>query len=138
MDTATREDALSQVPLFAELSKTELRSISGLMTPITVPAGRQLIREGQFGREFLVLIDGKATVTRQGEFLANISSGDFVGEMSLVTGDPCNATVVADSDSTLAALNRREFTTLLDKNPGLVRNILTGAIRRLQTATELS
>jgi CRP-like cAMP-binding protein len=101
------------------------------MTPVRVQAGRDLTREGETGREFLIIVDGTATVRRQGRVVATLGTGDFVGELSMLAGVPRTATVTADTDLTVEALNRREFTSLLDQNPRLARKVMVGAIRRL-------
>jgi hypothetical protein len=83
------------------------------------------------GREFLIIVDGTATVRRQGRVVATLGTGDFVGELSMLAGVPRTATVTADTDLTVEALNRREFASLLDQNPRLARKVMVGAIRRL-------
>ena len=68
---------------------------------------------------------------RGGKVIATLGAGDFVGELSMLAGIPRTATVTADSDLTVEALNRREFASLLDESPRLARKVLIGAIRRL-------
>ena len=58
------QDQLKGIELFSELSKKELRSVSRLMTAVNVKAGKALMTEGEVGREFLVLLEGEATVRR--------------------------------------------------------------------------
>lgn len=130
-NTTTTRTPLAELELFADLSKSELRSLVRLMTPVRVRAGRDLTREGETGREFMIIVDGTATVRRGGKVIATLGAGDFVGELSMLAGIPRTATVTADSDLTVEALNRREFASLLDESPRLARKVLIGAIRRL-------
>jgi CRP-like cAMP-binding protein len=130
-NTATTRTPLAELELFADLSKSELRSLVRLMTPVRVRAGRDLTREGETGREFMIIVDGTATVRRGGKVIATLGAGDFVGELSMLAGIPRTATVTADSDLTVEALNRGEFASLLDESPRLARKVLIGAIRRL-------
>ena len=130
-DTSTTQTHLTDLDLFADLSRSELRAVQRLMTPVRVRAGRDLTREGETGREFLIIVDGTATVRRQGRVVATLGTGDFVGELSMLAGVPRTATVTADTDLTVEALNRREFASLLDQNPRLARKVMVGAIRRL-------
>ena len=130
-DTSTSPTPLTDLDLFAGLSRSELRAVQRLMTPVRVRAGRDLTREGEPGREFLIIVDGTATVRRQGRVVATLGTGDFVGELSMLAGVPRTATVTADTDLTVEALNRREFASLLDQNPRLARKVMVGAIRRL-------
>ena len=125
------DDRLSSIPMFADCSKKELRSISRLMTQLSIPAGKELIRQGEPGREFMIILDGSAEVSRDGEVIAELGSGDFLGEIAVLSGAPRNATVIATSELAIEALNRREFMTLLDENPKLAKKILLGAVQRL-------
>ena len=124
-------DQLKSIELFSELSKKDIKSISRLMTSINVKAGRELMREGDPGREFLVIVSGSATVRRKNRVIATVGSGDFLGELAVVAGVPRTATVTADTDMVLSVLNRREFSALLDDQPRIARKILVGAVRRL-------
>lgn len=123
--------ALAEIELFAELSKQERGRLASLMTPLRVEAGRVLTREGAQGREFLIISEGTAAVSRGGHEIARLGPGDFFGELSLVAGIPRTATVTADTEMVVNALNRREFAALLDESPAVARKILVGAVRRL-------
>ena len=122
---------LQNIDLFSELSKKDLRSVSRLMTEVPFKAGRDLMVEGSSGREFMVILDGEATVRRKGRVLARVGAGDFLGELAVIAGVPRTATVTADTDMVLSVLNRREFSSLLDEQPGIARKVLVGAVRRL-------
>ena len=101
-NTATTRTPLAELELFADLSKSELRSLVRLMTPVRVRAGRDLTREGETGREFMIIVDGTATVRRQGRVIATLGTGDFVGELSMLAGVPRTATVTADNPANIA------------------------------------
>ena len=122
---------LAEIGLFAALSERERRRVGKLITPVRVEEGRVLTSEGAPGREFIVISEGSATVARGGHRIAQLGPGDFFGELSLVTGIPQTATVTADTDMVVNALNQREFRTLLDVNPALARKILMSAVCRL-------
>ena len=125
------DGTLADIGLFAELSKQERRRVASLITPLRVEAGRVLTREGAHGREFMIISEGTAAVSRAGHEIARLGPGDFFGELSLVAGIPRTATVTADTDMVVNALNRREFAALLDGSPDLAKKILVGAVRRL-------
>jgi CRP/FNR family cyclic AMP-dependent transcriptional regulator len=126
------DDRLRDVSIFSELSKKELKSVSRLMTQLSVKDGRELTRQGEPGREFLIILEGTATVKRNGRKVADLGAGDFLGELAVLSGAPRTATVTATSDMTLEALNRREFMAVLDESPTLAKKILIGAVKRLQ------
>ena len=76
--------------------------------------------------------DGLASVRRGSRRVATLGPGDFLGEMSLITGTPRSATVTAETDMVLEILNRREFSSLLDENPTVARKVMVSAVKRLQ------
>lgn len=125
------DSALAEIDFFSELSKQELKRVASLMTPLRVEEGRLLTREGSQGREFMIISEGSATVSRGGREVARLGPGDFFGELSLVAGIPRTATVTADSEMVVNALNRREFAAMLDGSPVLAKKILVGAVHRL-------
>lgn len=132
----TLAETLPNIELFSELSKKELKNIAGLMTPIQVKKGRVLTEEGAPGREFMIIVEGIATVRRKGKVLAKLGPGDFFGELAVVAGVPRTATVIADTDMIIETLNRREFSSLLDESPRIAKKILVGAVRRLHEIEE--
>src|ERR1700730_15163726 len=89
---------LTEVPLFSACSRRELRTVSGLTTELSLPAGKVVTSEGQAGREFVVILQGKATVSIGGTEIATLGRGDFFGEIALLDGGPRTATVIAETD----------------------------------------
>src|SRR5262249_60952990 len=85
--------AISRVPLFHRCSKRQLVRIAQLADEIELPAGRVLTKEGARGREFFVILEGSAKVQRNGQVIASLCGGDFLGEIALVTDVPRTATV---------------------------------------------
>ncbi len=125
------EDKLKEISIFSECSNKELKSISKLLTQVSVKSGRILTTQGDPGREFMIIVEGQATVRRDGKVLATLGPGDFFGELAVIAGVPRNATITADTDMIIEALNRREFSSLLDESPKIAKKILVGAVTRL-------
>ena len=88
-------ELLRAVPLFSGCTSKELGQISALGDELHQPAGAELITEGVKGREFFVLIDGPVEARRNGRRIAAFETGDFFGEIALLTESPRTATVVA-------------------------------------------
>ena len=84
MKTKSLPNEMNQVPLFSGLSKAEIRSLKRLMTAVNVNAGKTVVREGDVGREFMIILSGTASVSRLGNKFATLGPGDFFGEMSLL------------------------------------------------------
>lgn len=121
---ARTDEALGRIEFFEGLSARELKSIARLMTRLEVREGRTLVREGTVGREFFVIIDGEAEVTRNGRRINHLGPGETFGEIALLDTSPRVATVTALSDMTVEVLTRSEFADLLDDAPGLTRKLL--------------
>ena len=125
------DDQLREIPIFSELSKKELRTVGRLMTEIDVREGRSLTKEGEVGREFMIIVEGEAVVRRGGRKVATLGPGDFLGELAVLSGAPRTADVIAATPMRLQTLNRREFMSLLDESASLAKKILIGAVKRL-------
>jgi CRP-like cAMP-binding protein len=95
---------LRSLPLFADLSDEELSEVATFAQEISVEAGRQLAREGDFSYEFMAIEEGDAEVTRHGEHVADLGPGDFFGEMGLLERMLRNATVTAKTPMQLVTL----------------------------------
>lgn len=124
-------EILSGVPLFEGLSKRELGEVARYITELDIPAGDVLTSEGDTGREAMVILEGKATVRRKGRKVAEVGKGDVVGEMSLVTHVPRNATVIADTDMVVAHLDGRDLSTVMDEHPKVAVKLLWTVAERL-------
>jgi CRP-like cAMP-binding protein len=131
-----RKDAkielLKNVPLFSQCDKKQLTAIASVADIIDLPAGKELIKEGALGREFMVIVEGAAEVRRKGRKIDTIGPGDFIGEMALISGGPRNATVRTTSDSALLVLTTQQFWALLDQAPEIKSSVLRALGDRLQ------
>lgn len=117
-------ELLRGVPLFAGLGDRELREIAQLVDEIDVPAGQVLTAQGTSGNEFFVIVTGTVGVDRDGARVRELGPGDFLGEISLVDGQPRTATVTAVTPARLLVLAHREFHSLMDRYPDIQRSIL--------------
>ena len=65
-----------------------MAQISGLMTSVELSAGKVLARQGEIGREFVILHDGEVEVARDGKIIAVRGPGDYLGEIALQSPEP--------------------------------------------------
>jgi CRP-like cAMP-binding protein len=124
-------DLISKVPLFERCSRRELAAIARLADQVEREEGRVLVREGELGREFWVIVDGIADVSRDGETVETLGPGDFFGEIALVSNVPRTATVTAASPLMGLVVSSRDFWTLLDESSETQRKILEAVGDRL-------
>jgi CRP/FNR family transcriptional regulator, cyclic AMP receptor protein len=114
-----RVELIRRLPLFELCSKRDLRRIAALAVERDVDEGSELIREGEPGTEFFVVVDGEVEVRRRGRRIARLGPGSYVGEISLLSRSPRTATVVATTDLHVLAIAGRDFVELLDAIPEL-------------------
>jgi CRP-like cAMP-binding protein len=124
-------ELLKSVPLFADLSKRELESVATIADELDLPEGRELTREGDRGSEFIVIAEGSAEVRRRGRTINMLRSGDFLGEISVITGAPRTATVTTTSPSRVLVLTSSAFRKLLRDTPSLQLKVLDTLAKRL-------
>lgn len=122
---------LKRVPLFATCSKRQLGQIAVIADEVDVSVGKTLARQGDRGREFVVLVHGTADVQRDGRTLASLGDGDFFGEMALLSDQPRMASVVTTSPVRALVITDRAFATLLRDDPGMQTKILSVVATRV-------
>ena len=127
---------LAKIPLFQNLSAKQLAAVDQLVTTIDVTAGRELIRQGEPGREFIVVIDGEAEVRQNGEVIDTRGPGSFFGEIALLLDRPRNASVTARTTMTIDVIERQAFRKLLDEFPDLYAPLLAATAQRLAEIDE--
>lgn len=125
-------DLLKRVPLFAGCTKAELREVAMSSDEIDLPAGRVLTREGQRGREFFVLVSGTVDVTQNGKRIAELGSGDWFGEIALLTHTPRTATVTAASPVQVLVITDRSFKRVVETMPRIALKVLASVGQRLE------
>jgi CRP/FNR family cyclic AMP-dependent transcriptional regulator len=93
--------------------------VAAIATEIDLGAGRQLATENADGQEFVVIIEGSADVTQGDTVVNTMRSGDFFGEIALVTGQPRTASVVATTPVHALIIEGHAFRRLLEDAPDI-------------------
>lgn len=124
-------ELLKKVPLFSKLNKQGLQKVAQIADELDLPAGKEMATEGDRGREFFVLLNGEAEVTKHGSRINTMKKGDFFGEIALVTKMPRTATVTATSDVDVLVITERDFDSLLKKTPEIGRSIAEALAERV-------
>jgi CRP/FNR family transcriptional regulator, cyclic AMP receptor protein len=126
-----KAELISTAPLFAGCTKRELRHIAGIADEIVLPEGTTLTKEGASGREFVIIVNGAAEVRRRGRKVNSLRSGDFLGEIALITGTPRTATVKTTEETHVLVLTAPAFRSLLRNVPSIQLKVLEELARRL-------
>jgi CRP-like cAMP-binding protein len=121
------------LPLFELCSKRDLRRIAALADERELGAGTELIREGEPGREFYVVVEGEIDVRRGKRRVAQLGAGSFVGEIALLSRSPRTATVVATTPLRVLAIEGRAFVELLDSLPELWLKVARALADRVES-----
>jgi CRP-like cAMP-binding protein len=127
-------EAIKRVPLFANCSKRELARVASIADELALPEGKELIREGDRGREFFVLLDGTVEARQGNRKLRTMNAGDSFGEIALIARTPRTATVVAKTPVRVLVVTDRAFSALLEEAPQIQLKVLQSLAERLAPA----
>lgn len=131
---------LSDLELFADCSKSELRQIDSLTTYVHVEADRVLMREGAPAREFIIIGSGSARISKETEdgrtTVAELGKGQFIGEMGLLANMPRTATATATTDLAVFVSSASEFKSMLQIAPSVARKVRGVSIARAAGLSE--
>ena len=125
-------ELIKSVPLFSSCSKKELAAIAAQADELVVPEGKTLTKQGDRGREFMVIVDGSAEVRKNGRRVNLLGSGDFLGEIALISGGPRTATVTTTSEVDILVLTDRAFRQLTKQMPSIHKSVVQALSERLQ------
>jgi CRP-like cAMP-binding protein len=127
--------ALKGVPWFNACTEEQLAEVARLAEHLAIGAGEVILREGRLGRELFVILEGTATVTRDGRVVNVLGSGDHFGELAAIEAAPRSATVTATTDLQVLIIGPREFDAMTEI-PGFRNALLAGLVRRLREADD--
>ncbi|MEK7215098.1 MAG: cyclic nucleotide-binding domain-containing protein, partial [Chloroflexota bacterium] len=108
VDLLAIDGFLKRASPFAHLSAPELRTLAAQLTPVRVPAGEVVFREGDAGDRFYLVVTGSVELSRGGSRLQVMEAGDCFGEVALLTAEKRTATVRALVDTGLLSLEKHE------------------------------
>lgn len=127
-------DSLREVPLFADLSKRDLKQLADSMREQSFAAGDEVVAQGKGGVGFFVILEGTARVTQDGEEVARLAPGDYFGEMALIDGDIRLASVHADGELRCAHMTTWNFRPFVRDHPDVAWALLTALVKRVREA----
>jgi CRP/FNR family transcriptional regulator, cyclic AMP receptor protein len=129
-------DVFGTVPLFKGLENEELGAIAKLCKQMAFKQGEKIVKEGEAGLGFYVIVTGAASVRHRDKIVAQLGRGSFFGEMALLDSRPRSADVVASEPTTCLVLLRWNFWSLVSKNRKVVKGLLEEMARRLRATNE--
>ncbi len=144
--SAPTAEFLKTVRLFREFGEPELQALTGQLRERKLRKGHALFREGDEGEEMFLVREGTVLVSKSvtgkvEQVLARFGPGDFFGEMSLFDQSPRSATIQAETDTALLALDRDDVNALIEVNPRAAAAFFQGLVQvfieRLRASGEL-
>ncbi|HXW37585.1 MAG TPA: cyclic nucleotide-binding domain-containing protein [Nitrososphaerales archaeon] len=136
VESPSSVDMFGSIPLFRGLEKDELMAIAKLSKEITFREGEAIVKTGEAGLGFYIIVDGQAVVKRKNKTVATLQRGSFFGEMALLDDQPRSADVVATEPTKCLVLLRWNFWSLVSKNKNVVRGLFKEMARRLRATNE--
>jgi CRP/FNR family transcriptional regulator, cyclic AMP receptor protein len=125
---------LRKIPVFSDLDEDELSHIAALAAEVSVPAGKELVRQGDYSYDVLAIEEGTASVERHGDHIADLGPGDVLGEMGVLERSQRNATVRATSPMLLVTLTGWDIRRLRKTTPNAVDHLRSVVAQRREHA----
>ena len=126
------ESQLQSIPLFESLPRDARRVVAQHADEMEVPKGTELVRQGEFAYEFFIIESGGAEVLRDGERIAELGPGDFLGEMGIVAKSVRNASVITTIVSDVIVMTEQAFRSMSQSNPDIASRIQAAVEERCQ------
>jgi GNAT superfamily N-acetyltransferase len=134
------ERVVGELPIFEGLEREQVRRVASACRIARFADGETILKEGGRDSTLFILLSGEADIRRSGarHRVGAVRTGECLGEMSLLTGDPHSASAVATQPTEAAALSHGDLTGLFRARPdiGLVifRNLAIGLGAKLGRA----
>lgn len=125
-------DALSKAPFWSNLSKQDLKSIAKVSKERKYASGDTIVKKGEGGVGFYLILDGAVEIKSEGTILAKLGPGQFFGEMSLLDNQPRSADVIAAMPSRCLIVSCWSFKGVISDNPRIALKMLQELARRLR------
>ncbi len=120
-------EQLSNIPIFAPLSDEETQKLAQASSARVYAPGEAIVHQGRQGNSMFVINRGavKVQILEDGQpkIINKLKESDFFGEMSLLTGQPRSATVVAEEETEVLQIRKKALKPIFETNPNLVKSI---------------
>ena len=128
---------LRRVPLLEDLTPEELQRVAAISTDLDFEEGEPICEQGEPGDQMFVIVSGEVrVVVKQAEQpakeIARRGAGDVVGEMSIISGEPRVASVIAVGDVHSLCLDRLSFESLLRERPEISLAVMRELCKRIK------
>ena len=135
---------LRRVPIFADLSPADLKQVAAITVEAVFANGDILAQQGEPGDEMYIVVSGEVRVLMTSEKqkepheIARRSTGDYVGEMAIISREPRIATLVAAGAVRTLCIDRKRFEGILRERPEISLALMRVLCQRLKEASDQS
>lgn len=130
LSTIERVLLLRTVGMFAEASGDVLADVAALLKEVHVAPGQRIIEKGELGTTMYILVTGSARAHNGDVVLATMGERDVFGELAALDPEPRSASVTANEDSVLLALDHAPLMELIGDRPEVARGVIRFLCKR--------
>lgn len=128
---------LKNVRLFKPLSYDQIEELALSSSKLIFSKGELLVKQGDSGDSLFIIADGEVEISISDgsgnrSHLANLKSGDYFGEMSLLTGEPRSASVTAISETEVIVVEKKGMAELLESEASILEPLSAILEKRLE------
>jgi CRP-like cAMP-binding protein len=139
MTMVSNLELIRRVPLFSMLTPGQAASVADAVFKRRFRRGDLIVEQGKKSNALTIILTGRARVISTDAkgrevILATMSTGDYVGEMSLIDDEPHSASVCAEVQTDVLILSRQEFARCLPDSDSMAYSVLRGLVQRLRQA----
>lgn len=127
---------LEKTSLWSGLSKQDLKSIAKLSKERSYEPGETIVRKGEGGVGFYLILEGSVEIRSDGKMLTKLGPGQFFGEMSVLDNQPRSADVVVVEPTRCLTLSAWSFNAMISENPKIALRMLQEFVRRLRNTNK--
>ena len=132
MLTIERVTVLKSLEIFRRIPDHDLEGVANIVTEREVPAGTDIIREGEMGESLFIIVEGRARVHFQSKDVGVLGSGSVFGELAALDYEPRSASVTAMTETFLLELDGAALRQLMAERQGVTREVIHILCQRIR------
>ena len=132
MLTMERVTVLKSLEIFRRIPDSDLESVANILQEKEVPAGTDIIREGEMGESLFIIVEGRVRVHFQNKEVVVLGSGSVFGELAALDYEPRSASVTAITETFLLELDGTALRQLMAERPRVTRDVIHILCQRIR------
>jgi CRP-like cAMP-binding protein len=133
MSSIEKISVLKWIDIFRTIPEQHLSQVASILKEREIPAGEQIIREGEMGTSMFIIVEGRVRVHRDTQEIASLGTGELFGELAALDPAPRSASVSAISDVFLFELDGASLYEIMSDRPEVVRGLIRILCNRVRS-----